>query len=231
MKNYIGLLLALLIVSNLSAQDQKDTSLDKLIMKQALAYGDENIAASSLYAIIAKEGANSTYKDSLAYLYFSSRKFSSCFMVCTDLISRDGNKIDIIEMQAVSLENLGAIDKAAQVYAKLVSKTNDNFHAYKLASLYLNLKKYDEAYRAIIKAQELKDLGLVKVTYAVNKNYSQQVSLLAAISNMKGLIEFEQDKLDLAKTSFEKAVSLQGDFVLAKENLEAVINGKNVKKQ
>ena len=231
MKKYISITILLLSITVITAQDQKDTSLDKLIMRQALAYGDENIAASSLYSIIAKEGANSTYKDSLAYLYFSSRKFSSCFMVCTDILSKDGNKQDILEMQAVSLESIGAIDKAAQVYAKLVSKSNDNYHAYKLASLYLNLKKYDEAYRAILKAQELKDDGTVKVSYAVNKNYNQQVILLAAISNMKGLIEFEQNKLDLAKASFEKAIQYQEDFVLAKENLEAVINGKTVKKE
>lgn len=229
-KFYIGLIF-ILAVTAVFAQDQKDTSLDKLIMKQALAYGDPDIAASSLYAIIAKEGSNSSYKDSLAYLYFSNRKFTSCFMVCTDLLSKDGNKKDILEMQAVSLENIGAIDKAAQVYAKLVSKTNNNFHAYKLANLYFSLNKLEEAYRSILKAQELKDTGQVKVSYAVNKTYSQQVSLLAAISNLKGLIEYEQDKLDLAKASFQKAVDLQADFVLAKENLEAVKTGKKVKKE
>ena len=98
-------------------------------------------------------------------------------------------------------------------------------------TLYFTIKKFDEAYKAIIKAQELKDNGEVKVSYAINKNYNQQVSLLAAISNLKGLIEFEQDKMDLAKASFKKAVEYQDDFVLAKENLQAVIEGKQVKKE
>ncbi len=231
MKKFYITLSALLVFVSFYAQETNDITLDKAVMKQALRYGDNTIATNSLYNIIAKEGANSVYKDSLAYLYFSGRKYSSCFMVCTDILSRNGNKQDILEMQAVSLESLGAGDKAAQVYAKLVVKSNNNYHAYKLANLYFAIKKYDEAYKAIQKAQQLKDVGTIKVTYAVNKNYNQQVSLLAAISNLKGLIEFEQDKMDLAKASFQKAVELQGDFVLAKENIEAVIAGKQVKKE
>ena len=104
MKKYYITLSALLAFMSFYAQETKDTSLDKLIMKQALAYGDNTIATNSLYTIIAKEGANSTYKDSLAYVYFGSRKYSSCFMVCTDILNRDSSKQDILEMQAISLE-------------------------------------------------------------------------------------------------------------------------------
>ncbi len=231
MKKYYITLSALLAFISIYAQDQKDITLDKLVMHQSLSYGDNDVAVNSIYNIIAKEGVNSTYKDSLAYLYFEGRKYSSCFMVCKDILSRDGNKLEILEMQAVSLEGLGAVDKAAQAYAKLTVKSKNNYHAYKLANLYFSIKKFDEAYKAIAKAQELKDTGEVKVSYAINKNYNQQVSLLAAISNLKGLIEFEQEKMDLAKASFKKAVELQDDFVLAKENLQAVIDGKQVKKE
>ena len=231
MKKYYITLSALLAFVSFYAQTTKDITLDKTVMKQALRYGDNIIAVNSIYQIIAKEGATSVYKDSLAYLYFAGRNYSSCFMVCSDILSRDGTKLPILEMQAVSLEGLGAVDKAAQVYAKLVVKSNNNYHAYKLANLYFALKKYDEAYKAIQKAQQLKDKGTIKVTYAVNKNYNQQVSLLAAISNLKGLIEFEQGKNELAKASFKKAVDLQEDFVLAKENLQAILEGKKVKRE
>ncbi|MEZ4841778.1 MAG: hypothetical protein R2821_09820 [Flavobacteriaceae bacterium] len=112
-------------------------------------------------------------KDSLAYLYFNSRKYSSCFMVCSDILTKDSNKQDILEMQAISLENLMALEKAAQVYAKLVTKSNNNYHAYKLANIYYVLN-YDQALMAIKKAEELKDTGEVKISYAINKNYSQQ---------------------------------------------------------
>ncbi|MGB5362939.1 MAG: hypothetical protein WBN17_06525 [Aureibaculum sp.] len=231
MRKYYITLSALLAFMTFYAQETNNTDLDKNIINQALRYADIDVAVKSMYSIIAKEGANSTYKDSLAYLYFRDRRYSSCFMVCTDILAKDGNKMDILEMQAVSLESLGVLDKAAQVYAKLVVKSNNNFHAYKLANLYFAQKKYDEAYNAIKRAQELKDAGTIEVTFAVNKNYNQQVVLLAAISNLKGLIEFEQDKMDLAKASFQKAIEIQSDFVWAKENLEAVAQGKEMKKE
>jgi len=231
MKKHYLTLSAILAFVSFYAQEVNDITLEKAVLKQALKYNDENIAINSMYNIIAKEGETSVYKDSLAYLYFRGRNFTSCFMVCTDILSIDGNKQNILEMQAVSLESLGALDKAAQLYAKLVMKSNNNFHAYKLANLYFSSKKFDEAARAIKKALELKDNGSVKVTYAINKSYNQQVSLLAAISNLKGLIEFEQGKNELAKSSFQKAVEIQPDFVLAKENLTAVIEGKQVKKE
>ncbi|MDY7395623.1 hypothetical protein UMM65_10245 [Aureibaculum sp. 2210JD6-5] len=231
MKNFYITLSAFLAIATIYAQNSTDTSLDKAVLKQAMRYADADVAKKSMYDIIAKEGDNSTYKDSLAYLYFNDRKFASCFMVCTDILSKDGNKQEVLEMQAISLENMGAFDKAAQSYAKLTVKSGNNYHAYKLANLYFAMKKYDEAYKAVQKAQELKDTGEIKVSYAVNKNYQQQVALLAAISNLKGLIEFEQDKMDAAKISFQKAVELQDDFVLAKENLQAVIDGKQVKKE
>jgi len=229
MKNYIfGITLILTIVS-ISAQDQKDTSLDKLIMRQALAYGDNNIAVNSIYRIIAKEGATSTYKDSLAYLYFNGGKYSSCFMVSTDILSRDSNKQDILEMQAASLENLGVADKAAQSYARLVAKSNNNYHAYKLASLYFSIKKNKEALNAIKKAESLSDTGKIKITTPINKKLNQQVSLKSAIANLKGLVQFSMDDFAGAKISFQKAITLEPDFKLAKENLEAAKQGKKAK--
>ncbi len=226
MKKYYITLSALLACISFYAQEHKDTSLDKMIMKQALAYGDNTIATNSLYTIIAKEGANSTYKDSLAYVYFNSRKYTSCFMVCTDVLSRDSNKLEILEMQAISLESIGAIDKAAQSYAKLTAKSNNNFHAYKLANLYFSTKKNKEALMAVKKAESLKDSGKIKVTYAINKNHNQQVDLKAAIANLKGLIQFAMKDNTSAKASFENAIALQSDFVFAKENLQSIIDGK-----
>ncbi len=229
MKKYYITLSALLAFMSFYAQETKDISLDKLIMKQALAYGDNTIATNSLYTIIAKEGATSTYKDSLAYVYFGSRKYSSCFMVCTDILSRDSSKQDILEMQAISLEGLGVYEKAAQSYARLVVKSNNNYHAYKLATIYYNLKKRKEALMAIKKAEELKDTGSIKITTAINKNLTQQVSLKSAIANLKGLILFESDDLEGAKKSFQQALILEPEFKLAKDNLEAAKAGKPAK--
>ena len=64
--------------------------------------------------------------------------------------------------------------------------------------------------------------GKYKITFNINQNHSQQVELLAAISYLKGLISNELNKKDIAKLSFEKAIKIQPDFILAKEHLEAL---------
>lgn len=225
-KKYIFALTLVLTTSMIIAQDAKDITLDKEVMRQALAYGDNEIAVNSIYNIIAKEGANSSYKDSLAYLYFGGRKYTSCFMVCKDILSRNKDKQEILEMQAISLESLGVLDKAAQSYALLVSKSNNNYHAYKLANLYYAQKKNKEALAAIKKAETLEDTGKIKITTPVNKNLNQQVSLKSAIANLKGLIQFAMEDFKAAEVSFLKAVELEPDFKLAKENIDIAKAGK-----
>jgi len=231
MRKYYITLSALLAFLSFYAQEAKDISLDKKIMRQALIYGDNTIATNSLYSIIAKEGATSTYKDSLAYVYFGARKYSSCFMVCTDILARNADKQDIMEMQAVSLEGLGAYDKAAQSYAKLVVKSNNNYHAYKLANIYYSLKKNKEALNAIKKAEELKDTGEIKITTPINKKLNQQVSLKAAIANVKGLIQFAMEDFAAANASFQVAITLEPEFKLAKDNLAAAREGEKTKEK
>ncbi|WP_298287388.1 hypothetical protein [uncultured Lutibacter sp.] len=201
------------------AQNTTSTELQKQKIKQALAYGDKIIAADAMYSIVAIEGPQSTYKDSLAYLYFNARNFVSCFLVTNDILSYKENNLELLEMKAVSLENMGALDKAKETYASLLTKTNNNFHAYKIAGLELALNKFEEALVSIKKADQLPDDGKLSVTFQVNKNYNQNVSLKAAIAYLEGLTYLNLKKDKEAKASFERAVQLFPEFVLAKSKL------------
>ena len=120
----------------------------------------------SMYQLIALEGENSTYKDSLAYIYFSSRKYASCFLMSNEVLKRDPQNKAILELKALSLESLGAIDKSMEAYAKLFAVSKNNYHGYNLAKLQLTMKKYDEAYNTIKKVEALNDSGKYKVTFS-----------------------------------------------------------------
>ncbi|MGI9531142.1 hypothetical protein [Lutimonas sp.] len=193
---------------------------EKEVIENAKAMGDPSVVTYSMYKLIALEGANSTYKDSLAYIYFSSRKYGSCFLMSTEVLKRDPKNEAILELKAISLESLGAIDKAMESYDELFTLSNNNYHGYSLAKLQLAMKKNDEAYATIKKVETLNDSGNYKVTFTINQNHTQQVELLAAIPYLKGLIEEKLEKPAEAKLSYEKALKVQADFVLAKEKLE-----------
>lgn len=204
------------------AQNNKTEAiaLEKQIVKMAKNIGDPNVATLSMYKIIALEGENSTYKDSLAYVYFSSRRYAPSFMMASEVLKRDPKHKEMLEIKAASLESLGAYAKAAESYKELFAETNNNFHGYSLAKLQFSTKKYEEAYKTLQKIEKLNDSGKYKVTFSINQNHNQQVELLAAIYYLKGLTAKELNKIPEAKASFEKAYKIQPDFVLAKDQLD-----------
>ena len=231
MKNNLVLIVSLLVLNIGFAQNSKleAIAIEKQILKYSKLNSDASVTTNSLYRIIALEGENSTYKDSLAYVYYSTRKYAPSFMVASDVLKRDPKNINMLEIQAVSLETLGAIKKGVESYEKLFAITNNNFHGYSLAKLQYSIKKYDEAFATILKTEKLNDSGNYRVTYAINKTHSQQIELIAAIQYLKGLISIELKKDDIAKISFEKAIKIQPEFVLAKESLEALNENNNQK--
>jgi tetratricopeptide (TPR) repeat protein len=147
----------------------------------------------------------------------------SCYLVTNDIIKNKPDNAALLEMQAVSLESMGALEKASETYNTLLKITSNNYHAYKLAGLQYAMKKYDLAYITIKKANELPDDGMLEVNFQVNKNYNQNVSLKAAILYLEGLIAQSLDKGNEAKLCFENAVKLFPDFILAKSKLETLI--------
>lgn len=218
MKNLIYIV-TFIITTTAIAQNTNSITLEKQKLKQALAYGDDAVAANSMFSIISLEGPQSTYKDSLAYLYFNGRNYVSCFLVTNDILKNKSENLELLEMQAVSLESMGAIEKASEAYKTLLSKTNNNYHAYKLAGLQLALKKFEEAYVSVKKANQLPDNGTMQITFQVNKNYNQNVELKAAIAYLEGIIALNLEKSNEAKLSFENAIKLFPEFVLAKSKL------------
>lgn len=224
MKNSLLIIIALVTFTFGFAQNgnDKEIKIEKEILNNARRVGDPTVAVKSLYALVVLEGENSTYKDSLAYVYFSARKYGPCYMVTTEVLQRNPKHIEMLEMNGISLESLGAIEKSAEVYEKLLALTNNNYHGYTVANLNYKMKKYEEAYVAIKKAETLNDEGKYNVTFAINQNHTQQIELLAAIPYLKALIEIELKNNTAAKLSLAKAIKIQPDFVLAKENLEVL---------
>lgn len=221
MKNIV-FALALLITAVAIAQTSTSVELEEKKMQQALVYGDKTIAISKMYNIIALQGPESTYKDSLAYLYFNKREYLSCFLVSKDVLDRNSDNIEMLEMNTISLESVGAKSKAAEGYQKLLAKSNKSYHAYKLAGLQYEVNKTEDAYVSIKKADQLPDDLAVTVSFQVNANYSQDVSLKASIAYLEGIIAEKLEKKAEAKVSYARAIKLFPEFVLAKSRLSSL---------
>lgn len=222
MKILYTALVIIMMSMSVSAQtsNQEAIAIEKKIIAKAKRIGDPGVAAYSMYKLIALEGDNSTYKDSLTYMYYSARKYGSCFMMASEVLKRDPKNEAMLELKASSLESLGALDKAMETYKELFDLTNNNYHGYNLSKLQLSMNKFEEAYATIKKVEGLNDTGKVQVNFSINQTHTQQIELIAAIPYLKGLIEEELKKNDEAKLSYQKALKIQPEFVLAKEKMD-----------
>ncbi len=97
---YIVLVLGMMSVT-VAAQSSKEEAIaiEKKIIAKAKRIGDPGVASYSMYKLIALEGENSTYKDSLTYMYYSAGKYGSCFMMAGEVLKRDPKNTDIIELK------------------------------------------------------------------------------------------------------------------------------------
>lgn len=219
MKNILGVI-AMLFFVNLYAQNNAEAiKLEKQILQKAKDYSDPVSIKNSMLKLIVLEGDQSKYKDSLALVYYAERKYGSCFVITQEILKNRPNDVKNLELQSFSLEAIGAYDKAAESFAKLFAQSNDNYHGFSLANLQYVLKKYPESFATIQKVEKLNDSGNYTVSYAINQNHNQEVELIAAIQYLKGLNAAELNQNPVAKASFEKAITIQPDFVLAKEAL------------
>jgi len=221
MKNLIYIFTFVLATTAI-AQNTTSIAFEKQKLQLAKTYNDEAIITSAMYNIIALEGPNSTYKDSLAYIYFNERSYVSCFLVLNELLKSKPENVEYLEMNAISLESMGAVDKSKEAYESLLAKSNNNYHAYKLAGLQFRMNKGEDAYATIKKADALPDTETINVTFQVNQNYNQNIALKAAISYLEGIIAESLGKSIEAKVCYERAVQLSPDFVLAKSKLEII---------
>jgi tetratricopeptide (TPR) repeat protein len=193
---------------------------EKKVLEKAKQYNDISVVKSSMMRLVLLEGENSTYKDSLAFIYFQERAYPSSFIASQEVLKRDPNNVKMLEVQAFSLESIGAYDKAVESFKKLFAKTNNNYYGFSQANLQYVLKDYSGAYATLLQVEKLNDTGNYTVSYAINQTHKQEIELIAAIQYLKGLCAVQLKNNPVAKASLEKALTTQPDFVLAKEALE-----------
>lgn len=195
----------------------------KAIVKQALTYNDAPTAINSLHHIIAMEGENSTYKDSLAIVYYNTGRYSSSHLLSKELLAKEPNNLQLLEINAVSLQQLGAVKEAIDAYETLFAKTNNMAHGYQLAMLQYNIKRLAEAQLTVGKALACEELENAMLQFPIDKTQAQNVPLKAAAHNLQGLISFELKQYDEASNAFAKALEIMPEFALATQNANAVL--------
>lgn len=199
------------------------TDIDEKIYSKAIRYGDFIVAKQALYSLMAKNPEKSNYLDSLMRLYFSVGNYAQCILTGKDYLQKDPENQMALEMIAISENSIERHKDALANYEKLYAKSKNIFHAYQIAVLNYTLKRYEEAKMVQIEIinhpQALKDT----IQLMMDSKEGQYIPFKAAAYNLKGVTEKEQRLFDEAKLSFEAALKVKPNFVLAKNNLQTLV--------
>ena len=192
------------------------------VFTQSIISGDLNSAITALNYYISEQGANNTYADTLAMLYMQQGGYVQCYYWVEKRLVAKPEDNTLLEMKGICLDKLQQPKDAIVVYEKLFGKTHSPFHAYKLMELQYSIKRLAECVVTANSAEKLQ----FKPEYVINYNVGEQTGrtyLQAGVFNIHALALYDLDQKAEAKAYFAKAVALDSNFVLARQNLEAVI--------
>jgi len=189
----------------------------------ALQWNDFEVAKDALYDLIMENPQNDSLIYNLALYYYENQKWVSAVLVCQPLLARNPKNTAALEISAIGYETMGVADRALQNYESLYLLTSSNSTLYKMAFIQFDLKRFTESLSSIDILLASSETEGAKVVYNDVENKPKEYPMKVALLNLKGLIQQEHfgDKA-AAKKSFEDALAISPDFVLAKQNLAKV---------
>ncbi len=226
MKKIIFSLLAVLIFGNINAQKLSRKQYGALLVKKlqlSKKFGDLQAYRSSLYDLIAWEGEQSAYLDTLADFYYANKEWIPFVLLNGERLKRHPEHRDYLYMQAVAWEQLGNLKEAVTYYEKVYAQNPDDAKTgFQLAWSQYQLKRLDETYRTLMGLKDKKFPENVYVKIPGIKNKIIDVPLKAAYFNLLGLVTYDLHNLDLAVKYFDEALKIYPDFELARQNKAAL---------
>lgn len=226
MRNYFLLLTffasSLVFAQTKSSVANKDTAsyrIERAVYLNALKYSDLAVAKNSVFKMIALNPADQSLKDSLLFIYFNAGSFGQSILLCRELLAVDASRSNVLEIKAVSEQNLGMVKESLESYEKLFVQSKSIYHQYQIAVLQYQIKRFGECNANLNEIIKNEKAISEKVTITVSQQENQQVILKAAALNILGVMNLEGKRDVEAKANFAEALKIQPDFVLAKNNL------------
>jgi tetratricopeptide (TPR) repeat protein len=200
------------------------------IYKKAISFGDYEVAKEALYQMMVSNPDSIKYLDSLVTLYFSIGAMPQTILSGTEYLKKDSTNMNVMEMVALANSQLKKYKETVDIYEKMYLKSGNIYYAYQLAVNQYMLKRIGECNQMldiIIKDPKSEQ---EKVGITAEEGKMQQVPLKAAAMNLRGVIFQELSMTDKAKESFEGALKVMPEFVLAKGNLDNISKKSEEKK-
>jgi tetratricopeptide (TPR) repeat protein len=142
-----------------------------------------------------------------------------------ELLQNKPEDMILLEIVAISEENLGMIKESLADYEKLFPLSEKLLHHYKIATLQYALKRFGECGQNLNTLISNPASANEKITINLGQGQAQEVVLLAALWNVAGMIALETGQEEEARKCFGKSLEADPQFVLPQNNL-AYIDAK-----
>ncbi|NNF02186.1 MAG: hypothetical protein HKN22_05840 [Bacteroidia bacterium] len=235
MKNLTSVLIFIFLVGTAFAQksskkgaspetikSEKANPASEHLMKtynMALEFGDYEVAKNALFHLVVQNPNKYTYLDSLARIYYAMGAYPQALLCAEKNMEKGGSSEDMMEIKAASQRSLNMLKESLATYETLHSTTNNVYHAYQIAVLQYNLKRLGECIGTIGLITADPKAAEAEITINYGQGQGQMVPMLAALENLKGVINMDLNVKDQAKSNFEEALKIFPEFELAKNNL------------
>ncbi|MBX3101989.1 MAG: hypothetical protein KF690_05730 [Bacteroidetes bacterium] len=189
------------------------------VYRMAKSYADFNTAAVALYYQLAEEPHNMALKDSLAVMYFAMGANLQCIALGKEILEKDAQNQRIMELVAISYQNIGALKESLDNYEALFKLSNSAFHLYQIAVIQFSLKRTYECTLSLNQLINHPQATQEKISIAIDRSRQQQVLLKAAALNVLGVLQKENNAREEARKSFRASLEADKEFLLPQANL------------
>ena len=201
----------------------KDTiPLELKIYQNAILFGDYEVARTAVFGLLTRYPNRIDYLDTLVRIYFSSGAYSQALLAASIYLERDPGNMQLMELSAICQGALNNNKESLDIYEKIYARSKSIYHAYQIAVLQYTLKRLGECETTVNVIINDPQAVKEKIRISVDQQNAQEVPLAAAAYNLRGVLQRDLNKTDKAREDFDAALKLFPDFVLAKNNIEAL---------
>ncbi|MBW7845231.1 MAG: tetratricopeptide repeat protein [Bacteroidia bacterium] len=175
--------------------------------------------------ILLQQDSTNALRDSLPSMYFAVQNIDACLTVTDECLIRNPDSEDLNNIKLLCLEQKGEGEKALALAENLYNKTGKLEYVYKKASMELMTNQLDIAAKTINAMMEKYKTNKDSVDIFLDQSQSQPVPIIAACWNMRGYIHIQKQQYQQAAEAYQKAIQIYPDFVMARRNLQQLIQG------
>ena len=183
-------------------------------------FNDPAVARMALYHLLLFSSEKTKVLDSLALYYFDYQQWTSAALVSKENLKLNPDNLLALEITALAFEKIGIKDQSLDHYEKLFLKNNDSNVLYKMAFLQFNLSRLKESKASIEILMNRTELDSLVLVFPKVDKTQQEVSMKAALLNLKGLIAKEEGNIQKAKEYYLEALKASPGFEIAQINLK-----------